>query len=215
MFWKKKKKKEKEEITSAKPEQTSAEIENFFLKISLLGDGAVGKTNLRRNYLGVGFTSDHLMTIGADFAAVDKTFEIQNKKFDVTFQIWDLAGQETFSNVRSMYYRGCFGGLLVFDRTRPTSFENLSHWIKEMEKNTGKGPVPLIVLGNKYDLIETADEVVDMEMINNYIEKMNEKSEKKRFTVDYLDTSALTGLNVDKAFETLGTSILKWLKVVD
>ncbi|MHA2248924.1 MAG: Rab family GTPase [Candidatus Kariarchaeaceae archaeon] len=208
MFWKKKKVKP----PKAKVVEDSG-TENYFLKISLLGDGAVGKTNLRRNYLGVGFTSDHLMTIGADFAATERTFEINDKKYDVTFQIWDLAGQATFSQVRSMYYKGCFGGLLVFDRTRPSSFDNLMHWINEMEKNTGRGAVPIIVLGNKYDLIETADEVVDQDNIDKFISEINEKNAKNNFQIHYLDTSALTGKNVDKAFETLGVSVLNWLGV--
>ncbi|MHA2171656.1 MAG: Rab family GTPase [Candidatus Kariarchaeaceae archaeon] len=212
MFWKRKK---VTAPTTPSSKTDGSTAENYFLKISLLGDGAVGKTNLRRNYLGIGFTSDHLMTIGADFAATEKKFELNDKEYDVTFQIWDLAGQSTFSQVRSMYYKGCFGGLLVFDRTRPSSFENLTHWIREMEKNTGRGAVPIIVLGNKYDLVDTSDEVVEQEKIDQFISEMNENSEKKGFSVHYLDTSALTGLNVDKAFETLGITILNWLGVSD
>lgn len=211
MFWKKKSKTTKPIIAP----KSSDGVENYFLKISLLGDGAVGKTNLRRNYLGQGFSSDHLMTIGADFAATEKTFVINGKTFDVTFQIWDLAGQATFSQVRSMYYKGCFGGLLVFDLTRPSSFENLNHWIKEMEKNTGRGTVPFVVLGNKYDLVETADEIVVQDSIEKFISELNEKHSDKGFSIKYLDTSALTGLNVDVAFKYLGESILNWLGVAE
>ena len=68
MFWKKKSNAPKTPVQTDESGQ-----ENYFLKLALLGDGAVGKTNIRRNYLGQGFTKDHLMTIGADFAAADKT----------------------------------------------------------------------------------------------------------------------------------------------
>jgi len=189
--------------------------QNYFLKITLLGDGAVGKTNLRRNYLGQGFTQDHLMTIGADFAATEKTFEFGDQTFHVTFQIWDLAGQSTFSNVRGMYYKGCFGSLMVFDRTRPASFQNIGNWLKEMNKNSGRGEIPTVLLGNKYDLVDTAEEVVPMEDINALLADLNKDSEKRGFEITYLDTSALTGLNVDDAFISLGKSILTWLKVLD
>ena len=197
-----------------KPVAGSEKKANYFLKISLLGDGAVGKTNIRRSYLGVGFTQDHLMTIGADFAATERNYNFGGKDFNITFQIWDLAGQSTFSNVRSMYYRGCFGGFMVFDRTRPSSFQNIPHWLKELEKNSGKGMVPIVLLGNKYDLIDSADEVVSMDDINTFVDDLNKKSEKNGFVVKYLDTSALTGLNIDKAFETLGETILRWQKAV-
>lgn len=179
-----------------------------------MGDGAVGKTNLRRNYLGVGFSEDHLMTIGADFAATDKVFQFGEQTFNITFQIWDLAGQSTFSNVRSMYYKGCFGALMVFDRTRPTSFKNITNWMKELKKHNGRGNIPIILLGNKFDLVDTADDVVSMEEINKLIQELNKDSKKDGFEVKYFDTSALTGLNVGEAFQALGETILKWLKVI-
>lgn len=209
MFRKKKQK------STAPPEDVGQTTNNYFLKLTLMGDGAVGKTNLRRNYLGVGFTQDHLMTIGADFAASEKHFKFGEKEFNVTFQIWDLAGQSTFSQVRSMYYKGCFGALMVFDRTRPSSFDNIKSWMTELKKNSGRGEIPTILLGNKYDLVETAEQVVSEEDIDKLVTELNKNAAKTGINVKYLDTSALTGLNVDVAFETLGETILRWLKVID
>ena len=51
------------------------------LKITLLGDGAVGKTSIRNRYMGRGFKESHLMTIGADFAAVDKTVNYNDRDY--------------------------------------------------------------------------------------------------------------------------------------
>ena len=62
--------------------------------------------------------------------------QVEDKEYNITFQIWDLAGQGTFNQVRSMYYRGVFGALVVFDVTRKNSFDNLSSWIKELYKNS-------------------------------------------------------------------------------
>ena len=72
----------------------------FLVKIVLAGDGAVGKTTLRRRYLGEGFQASYMMTIGADFAV--KRVDIGGKT--ITFQIWDLAGQPRFQMVRELYY---------------------------------------------------------------------------------------------------------------
>lgn len=204
MFWKKK-------VDKSMP-KSKGDSNSYFLKIALLGDGAVGKTSIRRNYMGLGFTSDHLMTIGADFAAQDEKLTYDDRDFNITWQIWDLAGQESFFNVRSMYYRGCFGGLLVFDRTRPTSFENLENWIEELKKHSGKGIVPIILLGNKFDLVDSAEFVVSEDEIKAKVKSLNEKYADDNVKVHYYDTSAITGLNISDAFTTLGIDILTWLK---
>lgn len=209
MFWKKKSK-------SKPPEDVHKEEkggkDNYFLKLALLGDGAVGKTNLRRNYLGQGFTKDHQMTIGADFAATDKELEVDGKEYNITYQIWDLAGQASFNQVRSMYYRGVFGALMVFDITRPSSFHNINNWISELEKNSNRGQVPMVILGNKYDLVEDAEDIVNQDQIVALLEELNADADEKGFKIEYLNTSALTGRNVDEAFDTLGKSIMRWLK---
>ena len=207
MFWKK-----KEKSIEIKSVDESSDNQKYFLKIVLLGDGAVGKTNIRKNYLGQGFTKDHLMTIGADFAAADKVLQIEDKEYNITFQIWDLAGQGTFNQVRSMYYRGVFGALVVFDVTRKNSFDNLSSWIKELYKNSNRGAVPIVILGNKYDLFDEDEDHVKSLEINDMIELLNEELKDENFNVTYLNTSALTGLNIENAFESLGSNIINWLK---
>ncbi|MHA1115558.1 MAG: Rab family GTPase, partial [Candidatus Heimdallarchaeaceae archaeon] len=80
-------------------------------KIVLAGDGAVGKTSIRERYMGKGFTGDYLKTIGADFAS--KKVKVEDN--DITFQIWDLAGQESYSAVRTTFYKGAIAAWLVFD----------------------------------------------------------------------------------------------------
>ena len=116
----------------------------FLVKIVLAGDGAVGKTTLRRRYLGEGFQSSYMMTIGADFAV--KRVKIGGK--EITFQIWDLAGQPRFEVVRQGFYRGARGGLLVYDVTRRRTFLNIQHWKEECFKNLDR-EVPVIVVANK------------------------------------------------------------------
>ncbi|RMG35144.1 MAG: GTP-binding protein [Methanobacteriota archaeon] len=211
MFWKKKKPKAKQIV-----KKTDDGSENYFIKLVLMGDGAVGKTSLRRNYLGMGFTEEHIMTIGADFAAKDVSYKFGGKQYNITYQIWDLAGQSTFNSVRSMYYKGCFGGLLVFDRTRPTSFENIPNWLNELKKHSSRGKVPVIILGNKADLVENADPetVVQDEKVQEFVEKLNEEYADEKFNIIYLSTSAKTGLNVEEAFYFMAGSILSWLGIL-
>ncbi len=179
----------------------------MIMKICLLGDGAVGKTALRERYLGKGFASNFIMTIGADFAV--KAVSVGGNP--AKFQIWDLAGQPRFSSVRELYYRGSMGALLIFDCTRPQSFLNQDLWVDELWKNNGKGPVPLVILGNKADLRGQSPEEVPNEQALAYAEKITKKTKALGFTVIYMETSAKSGLNVDEAFEQLGKSILNFV----
>lgn len=175
---------------------------SYFLKVSLMGDGAVGKTSIRNRFMGKGFRTEHLMTIGADFASYD--FPIDGNP--VTFQIWDLAGQDTFKSVRARFFRGSMAGLCIFDVTRKDSFMNLTRWIEELWRNNGRGIIPIIILGNKSDLRDKHS--VPVEQAQKYINAISQKTRPHGFQVHYLDTSAKTGQNVGEAFTKIGSQII-------
>lgn len=180
------------------------------MKVCLLGDGAVGKTALRERYLGKQFSSGYVMTIGADFAVKKTQITTEEGEKEVKFQIWDLAGQPRFNSVRELYYKGSHGGLLVFDITRRESFSNLDSWLDELFKNSGRGPIPIAVLGNKVDLRKEADECVTVAEAQEFTENLKNHLQ---FNCDipYLETSAKTGENVDKSFTLLATNIRTFL----
>ncbi len=181
----------------------------YLMKTTLLGDGAVGKTALRERYLGKGFQASYLMTVGADFAVKEVNINYNGQDIQVKFSIWDLAGQPRFTGVREMYYKGSAGGILVFDVTRRDSFLNLPTWVNELFTHNGKGPIPLVVLGNKIDLRSTAKDYVTPEEGQQFVEKLREQYPK--IEIKYLETSAKTGENVEKAFEEIARSVIKFL----
>ena len=185
---------------------------DFFMKLVLCGDGAVGKTAIRERFLGRGFSSSYLQTIGADFASTEKVVEVDNNQYSVNYQIWDLAGQTEFGTVRKTYYEGCFGSLMVFDITRPASFENLPAWINELWENSGRGKVPIVLLGNKSDLKDKFPEHIREKQINQYVSDLNVALGEDKFFVEYLETSALTGQNIERAFDTIGKQVVSWIK---
>ncbi|MHA1236911.1 MAG: Rab family GTPase [Candidatus Hodarchaeales archaeon] len=130
-------------------------------KIVLVGDGAVGKTSLRKRYLGQGFDTDYLSTMGADFALHDTTIEETQISTEIRWQIWDLAGQPIFKDVVQAYYTKIFGGILVYDVTRRQTFENAEKWLTDMWEHSGREKnVPVVLLANKIDLRDEGAETV-------------------------------------------------------
>jgi len=185
--------------------------DNYLLKMVLCGDGFVGKTTLRRRYLGEGFEKSYLETIGADFAVRNILIDGKNVKF----QIWDLAGQPRYATVRPWYYKSALAGMIVFDITIPGSFKNLPDWINELWKNNGSGKIPFIIIGNKIDLRGKTDHEVSSKIAAEYVKKMNEELSSTGFEITYIETSAKTGENVDAAFTSLARQYFKYLEKRD
>ncbi len=171
------------------------------LKIPLLGDMAVGKTSLRKKYLGEGFNTKYMVTIGADFSV--KSVLIDDR--EVRLQIWDLAGQQQFATVRSLYYNGSSGAILVYDVTNPHSYENIPLWTKELLQNNDNKKIPLMLIGNKIDLRDT---VRTTTVSKEEGEQLAEKLRKEFNIVYFFETSAKTGEGVNEAFDYFVRSIL-------
>jgi Ras-related protein Rab-11A len=91
---------------------------DYQLKIVLVGDSGVGKSNIISKFTKNEFNFESKTTIGVEFAS--KVVNIDDKTIKV--QIWDTAGQERYRSMASAYYRGAVGALLVYDITRASSF---------------------------------------------------------------------------------------------
>jgi small GTP-binding protein len=170
---------------------------SLIYKAVLIGDGAVGKTSIRRNYLGEDFIEGHLATIGVDLATKKVVFG----ETVVKFIIWDLAGQPTFEKVRGHYYHGCNGIVLVYSVVDRDSFDNASKWLVEAYKNMGPLP-PTVIVANKIDLrpLQPREKIVTREEGENFMEYF---IEKLGVPAIFRETSAKTGENILDTFEEL------------
>ncbi|MHA1126129.1 MAG: GTP-binding protein [Candidatus Heimdallarchaeota archaeon] len=172
----------------------------FVFKVVLMGEGSVGKTSIRSKFMGVGFKSEYIKTIGADFAS--KAITLGNNK--VHFQIWDLAGQTMYKHVRSSFYSGCKCGFLVFDLTSPETLEKLDNWVEESLQHSQGFLKTFIVVGNKHDLKDQLK--VKQTDVDALIKKLNDM---ENIEAAYLVTSAKTGENIEEAFEIMGKMFLE------
>ncbi|MFX1514291.1 MAG: Rab family GTPase, partial [Promethearchaeota archaeon] len=124
-----------------------AQRKKIVAKIVMLGDGAVGKTALVRRFMKQSFDGAYKITMGLDLSLK----EINLPETTVGIQLWDMGGQVAFRSLRSRFYQGSRCAVLVYDVTRPQTFENLDEWRQELKENIQE-EIPFVVLGNKNDL---------------------------------------------------------------
>lgn len=116
------------------------------LKVTLGGDGNVGKTTLMRR-LGTGvFEPERAMTIGVDF----HVYDIQHHQSATRLIVWDVSGQDRFAFTRRAFYRGSKSVGLVYDVSTRSTFERLPLWREEIQAVLPH--VPMVLVGNKIDL---------------------------------------------------------------
>lgn len=165
--------------------------EEYAFKVVCFGDGGVGKTSLIVRLTENRFSEDYKMTLGTSFAA--HTINIEDKI--VTLQIWDLGGQPSFSHLRSFFYAGAKGAVIVFDLTDVKSFQNVTTWYKELRSVCGD--VPIVLIGNKNDLAG-----------NRVVSRQEAEMLARSLGAPYIETSAKTGDKVNLAFQSVSRRLL-------
>ncbi|XP_065857201.1 ras-related protein RABA4d [Euphorbia lathyris] len=166
---------------------------DYVFKVVLIGDSAVGKSQLLARFSRNEFCLDSKATIGVEFQT--KTLSIDNKT--VKAQIWDTAGQERYRAVTSAYYRGAVGAMLVYDMTKRQSFDHMSRWLEELRGHADKNIV-IMLIGNKSDLGSLR--AVPIEDAQEFAQREN---------LFFMETSALEATNVETAFLTILTEIYR------
>lgn len=122
---------------------------DLIVKLVLLGETSVGKTNLLIRYTQDFFKKDAKATIGMDFISEEVVLNGRNVKA----QFWDTAGQEKYKTIARSYYKIADGVLLVYDVTRRETFLKIKNWLEDIKENCSN-EVPIMLIGNKIDLTE-------------------------------------------------------------
>ena len=170
--------------------------DDFKLKIVVVGDSGVGKTNLIRRFIQDDFQSNSKATVGVEFFS--KSFKINDNVFKI--EIWDTAGQERYKSITAAYYKGAKGGLVVYDVTSKTSFDNVDNWVSEI-KEKASTDMKTMMIGNKIDL-------KDERTVST--EEAMEKA--KLLELPLMEASALDSTNVKQAFYDLLKEMYKEVK---
>ena len=165
---------------------------DLILKLVLIGDSGVGKTNILSRYNNNEFSLATQPTVGVEFG--NKIIKKENKS--IKLQLWDTAGQERYKAITNAFYKGSKGAFVVYDITRKSSFLNIDKWIGELKTN-GSEDILIILVGNKTDLEDKREVSTD-----------EGEKKAKQYGIAFCETSALQGKNIEYAFNILIDEII-------
>jgi len=120
----------------------------------------------------------------------------------ITLSLWDTGGQERFDFFKTDFFKGVAVLGLVFDLSRPDTFDEIDQYFKEIREESGN--IPIFLVGNKNDLKKDVGETIPREKI---IQKVNQY-----YLFEYIETSALENENVERLFYRFAITALLDLK---
>ncbi len=160
----------------------------FVFKITIIGDGGVGKTSLIKKYTQGTFEDDYISTIGAQFSLYDLNIDGDECKL----YFWDIAGQKEFEFLRSDFYEESKAAIIVYSLENSDlgkqSLEHVIDWYNDIKNHCGD--IPVVIFANKADLVKEGKSE------NDFIKDLLEKDK----IIDVYRTSAKTGKMVPDAF---------------
>ncbi|KAF9956661.1 rab32, member RAS oncoprotein [Mortierella alpina] len=176
------------------------DVREYLYKILVIGDVGTGKTSIIKRYVHNIFSMNYKSTIGVDFAL--KVIQWSPDTV-VRLQLWDIAGQER-SNMTRVYYKEAVAALVVYDVTRPKTFEAVRRWKADLDAKVslpyGGGPIHTILLANKTDLQTNASAGLNAEEMEAFCEEQG--------FLNWFATSAKDNKNIEDATRFLLEKIM-------
>ncbi|KAK2592739.1 hypothetical protein QQS21_009543 [Conoideocrella luteorostrata] len=202
---------------------------DYIAKLVCIGDSGCGKSSLTIRLCEGRFSPHHDVTIGVEFgsrivpvgpphnkpasllsstpSSIDglpepprDTSKIPQKHMKLS--LWDTAGQETYKSVTRSYFRGASGALLVFDLSRRQTFQHVMDWLNDL-RQIAEPDIVVVLVGNKADLAKQEE---------NKREVTREEAEewaRRNGVLEYVETSAKSGENVENAFMRVAERIFQ------
>ena len=162
------------------------------IKLSIIGDSSVGKSNFLFKYIEGEFSPLHVATIGFDYKS--KIVTLPESKKRVKLQIWDTAGQEKYMSINKNLFQRVQGVVLMYDITKHETFDHLETWMNLIRQMTNE--IPIILVGNKVDQEDSAEN-------GRMVEYSEGEDFARAYNLEFFESSALNGTNVEKIIETI------------
>lgn len=159
------------------------------LKVIIVGNGQVGKTSMITRFAKGIFTNEYKKTLAVDF--LEKKTYLNAIGEEVTFFLWDTAGQEEYDAITRTYYKGAGACILAFSTVDRASFDAIESWYQKVTDECGS--ICMVLVQNKVDLMD------DAQMSANEVEYL-----AKRLRLKLYRTCVKDNLNVTEVFQHLG-----------
>ena len=167
---------------------------DVLVKLVIIGDSGVGKSNYLYRFVEGEFCPVHEATVGFDYKS--KICFLPKCQKKIKFQVWDTAGQEKYMSINKNLFQRVQGIILMYDISDQKSFDNLEKWMKVV-KQLASG-IPLLLIGNKIDLVD--ERKVSKEKGESFAEQEN---------IIFFESSGKSGENVEESFIFLGEQIFR------
>ena len=155
------------------------------IKIILLGEAGVGKTNLINVFFGKEFSLNTTSTATSYY--MEGEYKYNKKKY--CYNIWDTAGQEQYRSLNKLFIKDTKIVLLVYAINAKETFEQIDFWVNYVKDILEEGSYIVGLVANKSDL---------------YLQQQVSDEEGEKFANDhkikYVVTSALTNIEGFKQF---------------
>ena len=156
-------------------EQNKIKKNIYNLKIILLGEGGVGKTNLINAYFGNNFVEERIAT-----QKPNKSYDKVEIKDNICYiDIWDTMGQEEYRSTTNSFIKGSHIIIFVYDITNKKTFTELDYWVNKAKEEINTEKVIFGLAGNKIDLFD-----------NSQVEKEEGEEYAKKILAYFCETSA-------------------------
>ena len=120
------------------------------IKVILLGESGVGKTNLINVSLGRNFNDESLSTQSCYYS--ESSFTYKDKTY--FYNLWDTAGQEQYRSLNRIFLQKGKIILLVYSIDNETSFKEIEFWLNYVKENLEDEKHIIALIANKSDLYE-------------------------------------------------------------
>ena len=170
------------------------------IKVILLGDSGVGKTNIILRYIKGEFNINSITTIGTTFAVK----ELRRNNTIYNLNVWDTTGQEAYRAVTKLFIQGAKIIILVYSIVKKDSFESLDYWYNAI-KELCEEDIILAIVGNKIDLFDQNDndDQVQEEEGQKYAEEKKAIFKLTSAKIDKKGIDSLFDLLLDKYIEKI------------
>ena len=165
-------------------------VNEYEVKICLLGDVNVGKTSIASRFCKNSFNENYINTIGG---AYQQQNVVLNNGTKMKLHIWDTSGQDRFRSMTNLYYRDAQVAILVYDVTNEQTLESLNYWLNELNDKVDQENMLLCLAGNKCD-VDSSEKKVSVSQGKKFAEEHN---------MIFYETSAKTGAGVKELFQAI------------